>query len=91
MLSGTTSIMRFSVDLEAYMLFIRNVLADICERIPGGDVDVVTSALGLDSRIGRKYLTGALGYGGPCFPRDNVALGFMVRARHRGNARRGNE
>ena len=90
MLSGTTSIMRFSVDLEAYMLFIRNVLADICERIPGGDVDVVTSALGLDSRIGRKYLTGALGYGGPCFPRDNVALGFMVRARYRGNARRGN-
>ena len=57
-----------------------NMLADICERLPGGDVDVVTSALGLDSRIGRKYLTGALGYGGPCFPRDNVALGFMARA-----------
>ena len=57
-----------------------NMLADMCERLPGGDVDVVTSALGLDSRIGRKYLTGALGYGGPCFPRDNVALGFMARA-----------
>jgi UDPglucose 6-dehydrogenase len=57
-----------------------NMLADMCERIPGGDVDVVTNALGLDSRIGRKYLTGALGYGGPCFPRDNVALGFMARA-----------
>jgi UDPglucose 6-dehydrogenase len=57
-----------------------NMLADMCERIPGGDVDVVTGALGLDSRIGRKYLTGALGYGGPCFPRDNVALGFMARA-----------
>jgi UDPglucose 6-dehydrogenase len=57
-----------------------NMLADMCERLPGGDVDVVTGALGLDSRIGRKYLTGALGYGGPCFPRDNVALGFMARA-----------
>jgi UDPglucose 6-dehydrogenase len=57
-----------------------NMLADLCERLPGGDVDVVTGALGLDSRIGRKYLTGALGYGGPCFPRDNVALGFMARA-----------
>jgi UDPglucose 6-dehydrogenase len=57
-----------------------NMLADMCERLPGGDVDVVTSALGLDSRIGRKYLTGALGYGGPCFPRDNVALGFLARA-----------
>jgi UDPglucose 6-dehydrogenase len=57
-----------------------NMLAELCERIPGGDVDVVTNALGLDQRIGRKYLTGALGYGGPCFPRDNVALGFIARA-----------
>ena len=57
-----------------------NMLADLCERIPGGDVDVVSNALGLDARIGRKYLTGALGYGGPCFPRDNVALGYMARA-----------
>lgn len=57
-----------------------NMLADLCERIPGGNVDVVTNALGLDSRIGRKYLTGGLGYGGPCFPRDNVALGFTARA-----------
>lgn len=56
-----------------------NMLADLCERIPGGDVDVVTSALGLDRRIGRKYLTGAIGYGGPCFPRDNVALSFIAR------------
>lgn len=57
-----------------------NMLADMCERIPGGDVDVVTRALGMDRRIGGKYLTGALGYGGPCFPRDNVALGFIARA-----------
>lgn len=56
-----------------------NMLADLCERIPGGNVDVVTCALGLDQRIGPKYLTGALGYGGPCFPRDNVALGFIAR------------
>jgi UDPglucose 6-dehydrogenase len=56
-----------------------NMLADLCERIPGGDVDLVCDALGLDARIGRKYLTGALGYGGPCFPRDNVALGYLGR------------
>ena len=56
-----------------------NTLADLCERIPGGDVDLVSHALGLDGRIGRKYLTGALGYGGPCFPRDNVALAFLAR------------
>lgn len=57
-----------------------NMLADLCERIPGGDVDVVTNALGCDRRIGHKYLKGGLGYGGPCFPRDNRALGFIARA-----------
>jgi UDPglucose 6-dehydrogenase len=57
-----------------------NMLADLCERIPGGNTDVISDALGLDTRIGRKYLTGALGYGGPCFPRDNVALSFTARA-----------
>jgi UDPglucose 6-dehydrogenase len=57
-----------------------NMLADLCEQIPGGDVDVVTDALGSDCRIGPKYLRGAIGYGGPCFPRDNKALGFIARA-----------
>ncbi|MBC8035600.1 MAG: UDP-glucose/GDP-mannose dehydrogenase family protein [Rhizobiales bacterium] len=57
-----------------------NMLSDICDRLPGADVDVVTTALGLDTRIGRKYLRGATGYGGPCFPRDNVAFSVMARA-----------
>lgn len=57
-----------------------NFLARLCERLPDADVDVVTSALGLDSRIGRKYLTGAIGYGGPCFPRDNKALSWLADA-----------
>ena len=56
-----------------------NMLAEICEKLPGGDVDVVTNALGMDTRIGRKYLTGSIGYGGPCFPRDNVALSFIAK------------
>lgn len=55
-----------------------NMLSEICEEIPGGDVDVVTGALGLDRRIGNRYLKGAIGYGGPCFPRDNVALSFIA-------------
>ena len=56
-----------------------NTIAELCESIPGGDVDVVTGALGLDDRIGPKYLKGGLGYGGPCFPRDNKALSFFAR------------
>jgi UDPglucose 6-dehydrogenase len=57
-----------------------NMLAELCAAIPSADVDVVSDALGLDSRIGRKCLTGGLGFGGPCFPRDNVALGFVASA-----------
>jgi UDPglucose 6-dehydrogenase len=56
-----------------------NMLSGICERLPGGDVDIVTATLGLDSRIGRRYLQGAIGYGGPCFPRDNVAFALLAR------------
>ena len=57
-----------------------NMLADICDRIPGADVDIVTHAVGCDSRIGTKYLRGATGYGGPCFPRDNVAFAALARS-----------
>ena len=57
-----------------------NMLSDICDRLPGADVDVVTAAIGCDSRIGSKYLRGATGYGGPCFPRDNIAFGQLARA-----------
>jgi len=56
-----------------------NMLARICEALPEADVDVVTSALGLDSRIGPGYLKGAISYGGPCFPRDNLALAALAR------------
>jgi UDPglucose 6-dehydrogenase len=56
-----------------------NMLAQICETLPGADSDVVTGALGCDTRIGPKYLKGALGYGGPCFPRDNVAFSALAR------------
>src|SRR5262249_2828965 len=50
-----------------------NMLAEMCDRLPGADVDVVSAAVGSDSRIGSKYIKGAIGYGGPCFPRDNKA------------------
>jgi UDPglucose 6-dehydrogenase len=69
------------ISVNAYVttkITFANMLAEMCSMIPGGDVDVVSDALGLDTRIGRKYLTGGLGFGGPCFPRDNVALSFIA-------------
>jgi UDPglucose 6-dehydrogenase len=56
-----------------------NMLGEICDRLPGADADVVTAALGRDTRIGGKYLRGATGYGGPCFPRDTSAFATMAR------------
>jgi UDPglucose 6-dehydrogenase len=71
------------ISLNSYVtmkITFANMVSALCERIPGGDVDVVTDALGLDRRIGRRYLTGGLGFGGPCFPRDNVALAFLAKS-----------
>jgi UDPglucose 6-dehydrogenase len=55
-----------------------NMLARLCEKLPEADANVVTDALGLDTRIGAKYLKGAVSYGGPCFPRDNRALAALA-------------
>lgn len=54
-----------------------NMLAELCDHLDGADAEVVTRTIGDDSRIGRKYLTGAIGYGGPCFPRDNRAFAAL--------------
>jgi UDPglucose 6-dehydrogenase len=71
------------ISLNSYVtmkITFANILAEICEKIPNGDVDAVSDAIGLDNRIGRKYLTGGLGFGGPCFPRDNIAVGYLARS-----------
>jgi len=56
-----------------------NSLATVCEKVPGADAGLITSSIGLDSRIGKKYLKPGLGFGGPCFPRDNVAFAAFAR------------
>ncbi len=56
-----------------------NMLSELCENLPGANVDTVTQALGFDSRIGHKYLTGGAPYAGPCFPRDNRALSACAK------------
>jgi len=50
-----------------------NEIADLCERV-GADVHDVSRGLGLDGRIGRKFLHAGPGYGGSCFPKDTMAL-----------------
>jgi UDPglucose 6-dehydrogenase len=50
-----------------------NQMADLCEKA-GADVHDVARGMGLDGRIGRKFLHAGAGYGGSCFPKDTLAL-----------------
>ncbi|MEG3164801.1 UDP-glucose/GDP-mannose dehydrogenase family protein [Sphingomonas sp. PB2P19] len=50
-----------------------NEIADLCEAV-GADVQDVSRGIGLDNRIGKKFLHAGPGYGGSCFPKDTLAL-----------------
>jgi len=51
-----------------------NFIADIAERVPFADVNAVAAGIGLDQRIGSGALQAGIGWGGPCLPKDTLAL-----------------
>jgi len=55
-----------------------NEMANICERV-GADIHMVAKGMGLDHRIGSKFLHPGPGYGGSCFPKDTLAITNIAR------------
>jgi UDPglucose 6-dehydrogenase len=54
-----------------------NSLMQVAESLGEIDIDKITSAIGMDTRIGSKYMRAAAPYGGPCFPRDTRAMTYL--------------
>ena len=75
----TAEIIKYAANcfLATKITFI-NEFADLCETV-GADVQDVARGIGLDGRIGRKFLHAGPGYGGSCFPKDALALARTAR------------
>lgn len=68
------------ISLNGYIttkLSFANMISDVCDNI-GADKNKVLDSIGSDSRIGNKYFRPGYSFGGPCFPRDTVALRMFV-------------
>jgi UDPglucose 6-dehydrogenase len=55
-----------------------NVVANLCEAVDA-DVEHVSRGMGLDSRIGKRFLSAGIGYGGSCFPKDVAAFRYVAQ------------
>jgi len=67
-----------SNDFLALKISYMNDIANLCELV-GADIQDVARGMGLDERIGSRFLNAGVGYGGSCFPKDTKALEYLAR------------
>ena len=68
-------------DFLALKISYINEIANLCEA-SGADIEEVALGIGLDPRIGDKFLNAGIGYGGSCFPKDTKALHWFANSHH---------
>ena len=56
-----------------------NEIANLCEKIPGADAEIIAKGMGFDKRIAPYFLRAGIGYGGSCFPKDTKAITEFAR------------
>lgn len=76
-ISSAEMIKYASNDFLALKISYINEIANLCETL-GADVEDVAYGMGLDKRIGNKFLKAGIGYGGSCFPKDTKALHWLA-------------
>ena len=80
MSAASAEIMKLSVNcFVTTKISFANMIGDIADATPGANKMDILAAVGGDSRVGSKCILPGYGFGGPCFPRDNRALGTYAR------------
>ncbi len=76
---ATSELIKYSSNaFLAMKIAYANEISDICENV-GADVSMVIQGMGMDNRIGGKYMQPGPGYGGSCFPKDTLALTYIAK------------
>lgn len=78
---ASAELAKISVNCAVTMkISFANQLSAVCAKIPSADARAILRAIGKDRRIGLDYLKPGLGFGGPCFPRDNRLFQYTARS-----------
>ncbi|HEV2138470.1 MAG TPA: UDP-glucose/GDP-mannose dehydrogenase family protein [Nitrososphaerales archaeon] len=78
---SNAEMMKYAINgVRATQVSFVNMVADICSRVPGSDMDEVRKGLSLVAKLDERYLSAGLGFGGSCLPKDARALAAFAKS-----------